>query len=268
MYDMSKNKIIIIICILAVIIFAGVVFSNHLFKAREPMSEIFQPKISVTIPDKNIPPKNIQEENTQPITTPVAIENNNQAPTILSEVNLNIPFQPQAPFADWAEPYQDACEEASIIMVDHYLRGVGLSKQEMKDEIDQMVAWQTQKWDWHKNLTVEEVKIVAAEFYKYKTEIITDLTIKKIKTQLSLGRPVVVPATGRDLGNPYYTPPGPIYHMLVIKGYDANGNFITNDPGTKRGADYSYNESVLLPAIRDWDGTNAAGPRVGLIMYK
>jgi len=265
---MRKNKIIIIIFISAIVVSSSIILYNQLFKARELLLKVLQSKILIVAPDENSQPQNIQDTNTEPTTTPAAVKNNNQAQVIQSKVNLKIPFQPQAPFADWAEPYQDACEEASIIMVDHYLRGVGLSKQEMKDEIDQMVAWETQKWGYHKDLTVEEVKIVADQFYNYKIETIFDLTIKKIKTQLSLGRPVVVPAAGRELGNPYYTAPGPVYHMLVVKGYDANGNFITNDPGTRNGADYAYNESVLMPAIHDWDGTNATGPRIGLIMYK
>lgn len=265
---MRKNKIIIIIFISAIVISSGIILYNQLFKARELLLEVLQSKILIVAPNENSQPQNIQDKNTQPTTTPVAVKNSNQTPAIPSKVNLKISFQSQAPFADWAEPYQDACEEASIIMVDHYLRGAGLSKQEMKDEIDQMIAWETQKWGYQKELTIEEIKIVAAAFYKYKIEIIPDLTIKKIKTQLSLGHPVVVPAAGRELGNPFYTSPGPIYHMLVIKGYDANGNFITNDPGTKNGADYAYNESVLMPAIHDWDGINAAGPRIGLIMYK
>lgn len=57
------------------------------------------------------------------------------------------------------------------------------------------------------------------------------------------------------LGNPYFTPPGPIYHMLVIKGYNLT-EFITNDPGTRRGADYVYSYQTLMKAIHDWNNGN------------
>ena len=40
--------------------------------------------------------------------------------------------------------------------------------------------------------------------------------------------------------------------MLVIKGYTKNG-FVTNDPGTRRGASYPYSFNVLYNANGDWD---------------
>jgi hypothetical protein len=41
--------------------------------------------------------------------------------------------------------------------------------------------------------------------------------------------------------------------MLVIKGYDeTQDQFITNDPGTKRGADYRYKTDILISALRDY----------------
>ena len=42
--------------------------------------------------------------------------------------------------------------------------------------------------------------------------------------------------------------------MLVIRGYDdENQEFITNDPGTKRGKGFRYDYQTLLQAIADWD---------------
>ena len=41
--------------------------------------------------------------------------------------------------------------------------------------------------------------------------------------------------------------------MLVIKGYDAETDqFITNDPGTRRGAGYRYAAAALFAAINDY----------------
>ena len=57
------------------------------------------------------------------------------------------------------------------------------------------------------------------------------------------------------LKNPYYTQPGPERHKVVIIGYDPdNKEFITNDPGTRRGADYVYDGALLWDAIHDWNG--------------
>ena len=39
----------------------------------------------------------------------------------------------------------------------------------------------------------------------------------------------------------------------MIRGYDSDkGEFITNDPGTKRGELYRYDQDVLYNAIRDY----------------
>ena len=32
------------------------------------------------------------------------------------EINLPVPFTPQAPHANWELPYQEACEEAAVLM--------------------------------------------------------------------------------------------------------------------------------------------------------
>ncbi|MBU1911108.1 hypothetical protein KKG16_01695, partial [Patescibacteria group bacterium] len=74
-----------------------------------------------------------------------------------------------------------------------------------------------------------------------------------IKEELIKGNPIIIPAAGRDLDNPYFSGEGPWYHMLVIKGYDKK-RFITNDPGTRRGEGYKYEYSVLLNAVHDWTG--------------
>ena len=60
----------------------------------------------------------------------------------------------------------------------------------------------------------------------------------------------MVPAFGQALKNPNFAKPGPITHMLVVVGYDEKTKeFITNDPGTKRGQNYRYNENVLFDAV-------------------
>ena len=65
------------------------------------------------------------------------------------------------------------------------------------------------------------------------------------------GRPVIVPLAGRLLGNPYYTQPGPVYHMLVVKGIAENGDIITNDVGTRHGRNLTYAPDVFLNAMHD-----------------
>jgi hypothetical protein len=200
----------------------------------------------------------------QPTSTPAPVSE----PTIKKEINLAVPFASQAPFGDWSPTYNEACEEASVTMVDYYLRGAALSKQQMKDSIDAMVAWQVGTWGGHHDLSVSQVITLVKHFYPdYSYQVINNLTADSIRQQLLLGRPVIVPAAGRELHNPNFKSPGPIYHMLVIKGFTEDGKFITNDPGTRNGADYVYTESVLMNAIHDWTGSVADGEKVGIVLY-
>jgi len=53
------------------------------------------------------------------------------------------------------------------------------------------------------------------------------------------------------LKNPNFKAPGPIYHMLVIKGLTKTGDFITNDNGTRNGHNYIYKPDILYAAIHD-----------------
>ena len=58
--------------------------------------------------------------------------------------------------------------------------------------------------------------------------------------------------------------------MLVIIGYDHN-DFITNDPGTRRGQEYRYNQDVLLNAIHNWTGIKEEtylGKKVMMVLSK
>jgi hypothetical protein len=60
------------------------------------------------------------------------------------------------------------------------------------------------------------------------------------------------------LGNPNFTPPGPFYHNLVLTGFTKDNLIITNDPGTRKGEDYSYEVDVLYEAIHDFTGEKSS----------
>jgi len=268
---MRRTRLLILTAIGVMLILGVSVYSN-----RQRIHSFLQPKVELppaqTIDD--LTPLATTSPSTSTTSTPPTKPNEpvvTQPPTlkpVALEINLAVPFASQAPFGDWSMPYGEGCEEASLIMVDHYLRGVSLSKQQMKDEIDTQVVWQVAIWGGHVDLPVNKTLELAKHFYpKYSYTIISNLTADKIREQLRLGRPVIVPAAGRELGNPNFRNPGPIYHMLVIKGFTKDGKFITNDPGTRNGADYIYTEKVLMGAIHDWTGTAADGDKVGLVMY-
>lgn len=171
-----------------------------------------------------------------------------------AEINLKVPFTPQAPHANWELPYGEACEEASALMVHFYFEKKTFTKESADKEIKKLVDFQTKKYGFYKDSTADETARFIKDYWKYKKVRVLPATIDAIKQELAAGRPVIIPAAGRLLGNPNFRRPGPLYHMLVIKGYTKDGKFITNDPGTRRGANYVYDQKAIMNAIHDWNG--------------
>jgi hypothetical protein len=187
------------------------------------------------------------------------------------KIYLPIPFLCQAPYGNWNQPWQDACEEAAIIMAMRYVKGEKLSRREGEQEILDLVQFQKKNYGGHYDLNVEQIAKLVKDYYIYNNvEVRYDIQIEDIKKELAKGNIVIAPMAGRLLGNPYYTPPGPAYHNMLFKGYDdRSGEFITNDPGTKRGRNYRYKYKTAYSAIHDWTGnkkTIAQGRRAMVVI--
>ena len=175
---------------------------------------------------------------------------------LLSDINLAVPFTVQAPHANWDEIHQEFCEEASVLMAASYIKGWTIATPEIADQkMFEIKSFEEKRFGYYKDTTAEETAIILREFYGIeKVKVFYEPKADDIKKALAEKKVIIIPAAGRQLGNPYFRQPGPLYHMLVIKGYTKEGNFITNDPGTRRGADFIYSPSVLMNAIHDWNG--------------
>jgi len=180
-------------------------------------------------------------------------------------VSINAPFTVQAPLGRWDALHEEACEEASLQMVVHYKNDQPFSSSvATESEIQQLVKWETDN-HYEEDLTVVQLQKVAADQYGLKSRVVNNPTIIDIKQAIAAKHLVVVPVAGQVLANPHFTPPGPVYHMLVIRGYTQT-EFITNDPGTKFGENYQYTFSHLLESVHDWNPNNILnGPKKVLV---
>lgn len=195
-----------------------------------------------------------------------------RAAALPPKVELKVPFLCQAPFADWRQPWQDACEEAAIVMAMHWVKGDPVSRESGNREILSLIDFQVKKYGGHFELTAEQAAKLIEDYYGYnRAEVIYDVSIENIKKELAKGNLVIAPMAGRLLGNPFYTPPGPAYHYMLFIGYDdKRGEFITNDAGTKRGKGYRYKYAVAYNAIHNWTGdkkTISEGRKAMIVIY-
>lgn len=186
---------------------------------------------------------------------PISIEAASPAPiSFPAEILIDVPFTPQAPFAVWDHVHEEACEEASLIMVKYFLDNKKLSPVIAENEIQQMKEYQLKENGSYADSNMKELVEIAEGHYKLDNlDVIYDFTKADIKKELAKGNPIIVPTAGRDLGNPFFTQPGPLYHNLVLIGYEGD-IIITNDPGTKRGEKFKYDIDILFSAIHDFPG--------------
>lgn len=171
------------------------------------------------------------------------------------EFNLAVPFTSQAPTGNWNALFEDACEEASFLMVQRFYVGeqaADLPPQATEQELQAMVAWQTAR-GFGPSITAAEFLSFIEGYAGVTGAILENPTPEQLRTAIRAGKPVIVPAAGRRLQNPYFSGEGPLYHMLVLRGYTADG-FIANDPGTRHGKGYFYPTNTLMNAIGDWNG--------------
>ena len=166
---------------------------------------------------------------------------------------LEISFVVQAPDATWSdERFQNACEEASLLMVGSFLQNKKITAP--RQEMLAIMAFEDKKFGHSYDTSAVDTNTILQEYYGITTSRVEDLqSVEEMKALVDRKGVLVVPTDGRTLKNPYFTAPGPETHMLVVLDYDAKTKeFIVHDPGTKRGALYRYNERVLFEAIADY----------------
>ena len=244
-----KKKIVFIIVFLGL----GYLLAMFLSRKDSQTPTTIQVPATVSIPDANIP--SAQSSGTIDVAPNQTTANANG-----QSVKLNVPFVLQAPFGNWSDSvFQNACEESSVVMAMGWINSVAtISPADAQKQILDIVNFENNTFGYNADTSVFDVQKIFQQYFKQQNVSVREnIAVADIKNELQKGDLVLVPAFGQDLGNPNYTAPGPVEHMLVITGYDpATKEFITNDPGTKHGANYRYNENVLFNAI--WEYPSSA----------
>ncbi|MBI4160630.1 MAG: C39 family peptidase [Candidatus Yanofskybacteria bacterium] len=235
--------ILILIAVLVLAVWDGEYYAN---RSGQPTLSPVPPSTGINkLPSISSPTPRISPTPT-PARTPVQDKN----------ISLSVPFTSQAPYGDWKdERQQDGCEEASSLMAIRWVRGQSLTRDDALREILAISEYEQLKYGgFHDTSAEDTAERIFREYFKYDgVEVRHDITTVDIRNELDKGNLIVVPVNGQKLGNPFFTQPGPYRHMIVIRGWDANKKeFITNDPGTKHGENYRYQEYAIQNAFMDY----------------
>jgi hypothetical protein len=169
---------------------------------------------------------------------------------------LDVPFVTQAPLGEWSDSkQQDGCEETAVLMAMAWVKGEKLSPQSAKKDIVAMADWQTKNYGNFVDTNAQDTadRLIKGYFKYDKVKVVEFKKVDQITEALKSGQLVLVPTNGRKLKNPNYKQPGPLTHMLVVRGYDGvSDEFITNDSGTRKGELYRYPTVRIFEAAQDY----------------
>ncbi len=181
---------------------------------------------------------------------------------------IAVPFTVQAPYGNWDALHEEMCEEGTLVMAHAWVNGIALTPAYAEQQLQKLAKWGTDNFGTYIDTSARQTAQMGQAVYGLKTKIIDEPSIADIKKEIDAGNIVIMGMAGRMLHNPYYTAPGPLYHMILVKGYDSTG-FITNDDGTRQGNSYHYSYSTFMAAAHDWDGgTLTDNPAVAFVVNK
>lgn len=173
------------------------------------------------------------------------------ASTETAVINIQSQFYSQAPLGNWSDPWDNACEEASALIIANTYYKHNWTKEQFADQILKMVEWEKQNLGLHKDTNAAQTTAILKEYLNLETITHQDPTLEQIKGILDKGHMIIGFFAGKTLGNPNYINGGPNYHVIVIKGYTTDNKIITHDVGTNFGADYIYDWTTIQTAMHD-----------------
>jgi len=173
---------------------------------------------------------------------------------------LSIPYTSEIPDGKWVAPWNNACEEASIVMVEQYYLGnknKTINRTTAKNLMWPLFKYEDKKIKTNADTDAKFTKLLIDEYTTFDATIKDNPTLEDIKEEISAGHPVITLHYGFGLKNPLipFRRTGSSYHVMVLKGYDdAKKEFIVNDPGNHTsGLDYRYKYDIIMGTLHDFN---------------
>ncbi len=176
----------------------------------------------------------------------------------VAEVVLPVPYINEAPRGIWSAPWGNACEEASITMIEKYYLGEKVvSVEEAESFMQILFDAQDRLYSSNRNADSTRVAKLISDYASFNGFIKDKPTLDEIKNELQQKRPVIAMHYGFGLQNKNipFIPTGSSYHNTVIIGYDdKTQEFITNDSGDAiEGRGHRYGYELFMNSLHDYD---------------
>jgi Peptidase_C39 like family len=185
---------------------------------------------------------------------------------------LPVPYVSEAPEGDWSGNWVNACEEATIIMVDGFYAGKSkITIEDAKSRLLKLFSEQDIMYGSSKNSDSKKIENLISIYTNYKGKIKTNPTITNLKQEIDNGNPVISLHKGFDLKNKNipFSPVKSSYHTVVLVGYDdVSGEFITHDPGDdKDGFEHRYSYDDYMDSLHDYNATDDKADGLPTVIY-
>jgi len=172
-------------------------------------------------------------------------------PTVASL--LIVSFTSQSPFGDWSQPWQDACEESSLVMVDSFYHDRELNSSIAEQAILNVLKMKEKYYGESLDENAEQIADMVNKFFSWEARVVENPSLEQMKKELDEKRLIILPTDGKQLKNPNFLNGGPDYHVLVLSGYNEKKKvFVSQDPGTKKGHNYEYSYDTIMSAMHDF----------------
>lgn len=253
-----KNKTLLLVILAlgtVVVLAAGALVWAKFFRYQKEAVPAAVQVSQLAVPALDATPKAAIDEPVKKVPAETIVESPKM--NVPPELNLAMAFYSQAPFENWDYPWQEACEEASVLLIANTYFQHHWTREQFRDEILKLVEWETKEFGDYKHTTADQTAKILRDYLHLKPVILENPSFEDVQQSLAKGYLLVGLFAGKKLGNPFYRNGGPNYHAMVIKGYKsgdsaATHKIITQDVGTKRGEDYVYRWSVLQKAMHDY----------------
>lgn len=174
-----------------------------------------------------------------------------------NKVIIPVPYISEAPEGDWSGNWVNACEEATIAMVEAFYMGEkSVSIASAKATLLKLFKEEDELYGSNKNADAKQIQEIITFHSSFNATIKSNPTQKDIKNEIDEGRPVISLHRGFDLKNPNipFSPTKSSYHTVVIVGYDdVSKEYITHDPGDDTdGPGHRYDYDLFMNSIHDY----------------